>query len=117
MSDEIRLEGLGVAPGVLDTIVTLAAEGIAGVAAVGAPGIAGLVQKGARKGASRAVDVCVGEDGELSVTVHVQVLYGQKLRDVARDVQAAITEALASQVGVGVAGVDVYVDGLVFPEQ
>ena len=67
MSDELRLEGLGVAPGVLDTIVTVAAEGVEGVAAVGASGLAGLVQKGARKGAARAVDVCVGEDGALSV--------------------------------------------------
>lgn len=116
MSEEIRLEGLGVAPGVLDTIVTLAAEGVDGIAAVGSPGIAGLVQRGARKGASRAVDVCVEEGGALAVTVHVRVVYGRKLRDVATLVQAAVTEALTSQVGVDVASVDVYVDGLVFPE-
>lgn len=116
MSDEIRLEGLGVAPGVLDTIVTVAAEGVAGVAAVGAPGLAGLVQKGARKGAARAVDVCVGDDGGLTCVVHVQIEYGQRLREVAEAVQAAVTEALTSQVGVPVAGVDVFVDGLVFAE-
>jgi uncharacterized alkaline shock family protein YloU len=115
MSDEIRLEGLGVAPGVLDTIVTVAVEGVEGVAAVGAPGIAGLVQKG-RKGASRAVDVTVGEDGALFASVHVQVTYGLRLREVAGTVQAAVREALASQVGLEVAGVDVFVDGLVFPE-
>ena len=73
----------------LDTIVTVAAEGVEGVAAVGAPGLAGLVQKGARKGASRAVDVCVAEDGAISATIHVQVLYGHKLKDVANAVQAA----------------------------
>jgi uncharacterized alkaline shock family protein YloU len=116
MSDEIRLEGLGVAPGVLDTIVTLAAEQVDGIAAIGAPGIAGLVQRGARKGAARAVDVCVEEDGALLVTVHVQVVYGRKLREVAKAIQLSVTEALTSQVGVDVAGVDVYVDGLVFPE-
>lgn len=116
MSDEIRLEGLGVAPGVLDTIVTVAAEAVEGVAAVGAPGIAGLVQKGARKGAARAVDVCVGDDGSLSAAVHIQVTYGQRLRAVAEAVQAAVAEALVSQVGVPVAGVDVFVDGLVFAE-
>ncbi|PKQ16198.1 MAG: Asp23/Gls24 family envelope stress response protein [Actinobacteria bacterium HGW-Actinobacteria-7] len=116
MSDEIRLEGLGVAPGVLDTIVTLAAEGVEGVFAVGSPGIAGLVQRGARKGAARAVDVCVEEDGSLLVTVHVQAVYGRKLREMATQAQAAISDALSSQVGVDVAGVDIYVDGLVFPE-
>lgn len=116
MSDEIRLEGLGVAPGVLDTIVTVAADGVEGVAAVGAPGIAGLVQKGSRKGSSRAVDVSMGDDGGLTAVIHIQVTYGQRLRGVAEGVQAAVTEALTSQVGVPVAGVDVYVDGLVFAE-
>jgi uncharacterized alkaline shock family protein YloU len=116
MSDEIRLEGLGVAPGVLDTIVTVAAEGVEGVAAVGAPGLAGLVQKGSRKGSSRAVDVCVSEEGELSVTVHIQVLYGHKLKEVANGVQAAVDDAVNSQVGVQVTAVDVYVDGIVFAE-
>ena len=116
MSDEIRLEGLGVAPGVLDTIVTLAAEGIEGVAAVGAPGLAGLVQKGARKGAARAVDVCLDEDGGITATIHIQVVYGHKIKDVANAVQNSVADAVSSQVGVDVAGVDVYVDGIVFVE-
>jgi uncharacterized alkaline shock family protein YloU len=116
MSEEIRLEGLGVAPGVLDTIVTVATEGIEGVATVGAAGLAGLVQKGARKGTARAVDVVAAEDGTLHVTVHIQVVYGSKLRKVATGVQEAVADALASQVGVEVAAVDVYVDGLVFVE-
>ena len=83
MSDEIKLEGIGLAPGVLDTIVTLAAEGVEGVAAVGAAGIAGLVQKGVAKGSARAVDVCAGEDGSVTVTAHIQVYYGQQLKVVA----------------------------------
>lgn len=116
MSDEIRLEGLGIAPGVLDTIVTLAVEGVEGIAAVGAPGIAGLVQKGSRKGTQRAVDVTVSEDGQVSVTAHVQVEYGRNLRDVGRAVQAAVVDAVASQVGVDVVSVDVYVDAVVFSE-
>ncbi len=116
MTEEIRLEGLGVAPGVLDTIVTLAAEGVEGVAAVGAPGLAGLVQKGSRKGQARAVDVIIDEAEQLSVTVHIQAEYGCKLRDVAAAVQAAVIEALASQVGTEVGCVDVFVDGLVFAE-
>jgi uncharacterized alkaline shock family protein YloU len=116
MSDEIRLEGLGVAPGVLDTIVSMAAEGVEGVAGVGAPGLAGLVQKGARKGAARAVDVCMSEDGAISATIHIQVIYGHKLKDVANAVQNSVADAVSSQVGVQIAGVDVYVDGIVFAE-
>ncbi|NTW29102.1 MAG: Asp23/Gls24 family envelope stress response protein [Coriobacteriia bacterium] len=116
MSDEIRLEGLGVAPGVLDTIVTMAAQSVEGVAAVGAPGIAGIVQKNSRKGTARAVDVIVGEDGTVSVTVHVQILYGHRIKDVAAAVQACVLDAISIQVGVEVAAVDVYVDGIVFAE-
>lgn len=116
MSEEIKLEGLGVAPGVLDTIVTVAAEGVEGVSAIGAPGIAGLVQKGARKGTLRAVDVCVDDDKTLSVAVHVQVAYGSRIQEVAADVQKAVSEALVSHVGLTVASVDVFVDGIVFPE-
>jgi uncharacterized alkaline shock family protein YloU len=116
MSDEIRLEGLGVAPGVLDTIVNVATEGVVGVAGVGAPGLAGLVQKGTRKGTGRAVDVTVADDDEVTVTVHIQVAYGSKLREVAAEVQKAIASAIESQVGVEVAAVDVYVDGIVFSE-
>lgn len=116
MSEEIRLEGLGLAPGVLDTIVTVATEGVEGVAAVGAPGIAGLVQKGSRKGSARAVDVTADESGALVVVIHIQVVYGQKLRELAESVQSAVSEALTSQVGLPVAAVDVYVDGLVFVE-
>ncbi len=116
MSDEIRLEGLGVAPGVLDTIVNLATEGVAGVSAIGAPGLAGLVQKGSRKGSARAIDVTVNEDNSVCVSVHVQVEYGSKLREVAGQVQDAVADALVSQVGVEVSCVDVYVDGLVFAE-
>lgn len=116
MSDEIRMEGLGVAPGVLDTIVTLAAEGVEGVASVGAAGIAGLVQKGPLKRGGRAVEVTSDEDGSVSVSVHVHVAYGSKLREVAAEVQRMVEDSLTSQVGVSVSSVDVYVDGLVFPE-
>jgi uncharacterized alkaline shock family protein YloU len=116
MTDEIRLEGLGVAPAVLDTIVNVAAGGVEGVAAVGAPGFAGLVQKGSRKGSSRAIDVIAGEDGALTAAVHIQVQYGSKLRHVAEEVQKAVADALSTQVGVEVATVDVFVDGLVFGE-
>jgi uncharacterized alkaline shock family protein YloU len=116
MSDEIRMDGLGIAPGVLDTLVTLATQDVDGVAAVGAPGIAGLVQKGARKGTQRAVDVCTAEDGSVGVTVHVQVEYGRNLREVGRAVQAAICDAVASQVSIDVSSVDVYIDAVVFAE-
>jgi uncharacterized alkaline shock family protein YloU len=115
VTEEIRFEGLGIAPGVLDTIVTVATQSVDGVAAIGAAGIAGIVQRG-KKGAARPVDICHTEAGGIAVTVHVQVEYGRNLRDVGAAVQAAIADAMKSQVGVDVEAVDVYVDGVVFAE-
>ena len=46
----------------------------------------------------------------------MQVLYGHQLKDVASAVQVAVADAVTSQVGVDVAAVDVYVDGIVFAE-
>ena len=113
MSDEVKMDGVGVAPTVLDTIVTLAAAGVEGVAGVGPSGIVGVVQKSAKKG-TRPVTVTVDESGDVSVEVHIQVTNGHRLQDVGRDVQVAVAEALNSQVGVTVRMVDVFIDELAF---
>jgi len=115
MSEEITLDGIGVAPGVLETIAQVAAEGVEGVASIpGAPGgLAGVV----KKGSSRGICVEVGEDGSLVAAVRISALYGRPLREVAGDVQRAVTDALLTHTGQSVATVDVFVDGVVFPEQ
>ena len=113
MSDEIMLEGLGVAPGVLETIATLAAEQVDGVVAVATRGVAGLVQKSAGRG----VAVHVGEDGTFSVQLHISVKYGTPLREVATQVQRSVSDALQSQTAQKVSAVDVFIDSIVFPEQ
>jgi uncharacterized alkaline shock family protein YloU len=113
MSDEIMLEGLGVAPGVLETIATLATEQVDGVAAVPGKGVAGLVQKGS----ARPVSVCVGDDGALSAQVHISAYFGTPLRGVAGAVQGAVADALLTQTGHRVSSVDVFIDSIAFPEQ
>ena len=116
MSEEITLDGIGVAPGVLETIATVAARSVEGVAEIcgGQTGLAGLVQRGT---ATRSVGVEIDEQGELAVSVHVSALYGRPLREVATEVQRAVTDALLTHTGQTVASVDVFVDGVVFPEQ
>ena len=52
------------------------------------------------------------EDGKLSVAVHVEVYYGYVLPELAAQLRTAIAEALATQAGVEVSSVDVYIDGL-----
>jgi uncharacterized alkaline shock family protein YloU len=115
MSEEITLEGIGVAPGVLETIAAVAAQGVDGVAAVPGAGasLAGLVQKGA----ARPVHIEIAEDGALSASVRIVAEYGRPLKETATDVQRAVTDALLTHTGQPVASVDVYVDGVSFPGQ
>ncbi|MDO8949340.1 MAG: Asp23/Gls24 family envelope stress response protein [Actinomycetota bacterium] len=112
MSEEIQLEGLGVAPGVLETIATLAAGQVDGVVDVLTKGVAGLVQKGSGRG----IVVGAGVDGSLAVQIHVSVRYGTPLHTVAVEVQRAVSDALCSQTGQQVAAVDVFIDAIVFSE-
>lgn len=107
--DKLILDGLTVAPNVIDTIVRLATEQVEGVAGVGAA-------VSLRKGAARAVDIKVNEAGRLVLDVHIQVLYGAKLHEVAATVQHAIHDALSVQVGTTPEEINVFIDGLVFVE-
>ena len=115
MSEEITLDGIGVAPGVLETIAlvaTQAVDGVAGVVGV-AGGLAGLVQKGTARG----VCVQVNEDNTLVAAVRISAHYGRPIREIASEVQSAVADALLTHTGQKVASVDVFVDGVVFPEQ
>ena len=56
----------------------------------------------------------VGEDGKLYVAVHVEVYYGYVLPELASALRCAIAESLATQAGVEVSAVDVFVDGIQF---
>ncbi len=107
MSENLVFEGLTIAPGVLDTMVRLAVQQVRGVAGLGV---------GVRKTAlARAVEIEIDEEGGLAVAVHVQAYLGEQLRDLGRSIQAAVEDALKSQLGVSVSRVDVYIDGLAFP--
>ncbi|MDO8915426.1 MAG: Asp23/Gls24 family envelope stress response protein [Coriobacteriia bacterium] len=113
MSTEMRFEGLDVAPGVLETIVTLAATEVEGVACVDCSGLAGLMQKAGR---TKSVEVSLADDGGFAVTVHMSVGYGRPLRAIAADVQHAVADALESQTGHEASNVDVFIDAIVFPQ-
>ena len=55
------------------------------------------------KGAARGVIVEVGEDGALAASLHISAMYGRPLREVATDVQRAVTDALLTHTGQTVA--------------
>lgn len=109
MADEIRLDSMTVTPEVLETIAGIATREVDGVAGVDGS----LVEI---MGGRRGVEVTTDDEGGVVVSLHLKVAYGRNMREVATSVQCAVSDALQGMAGQTPATVDVYVDGVVFPE-
>lgn len=115
----IVIDGVSIAPGVVETIISLAAGEVEGVAGVGAAGTISSIVSSFNAGKAiptTGIKVEVGEDNKVSVEITIQAYYGYRLVDVAAKVRTAIADALKGQIGADVTSVDVYVDGLAFEE-
>lgn len=116
MSD-LKIDGMQLAPGVIETIVSIAVSSTEGVAALGGvanggtTGIRGLISS---KPTTQGIEIVEDEAGKLNVTVHISVCSGYALPDVASSVRASVSDAVSSQVGATVGFVDVYVDAIDF---
>ncbi len=114
MSD-INTESMAIAPGVVETIITLAVRDVPGVASVGAApsGIRSLLSF---KQSAEGVKVEVAEDNSVQVAVSLRVISGFSLNETANMVRAAVADAVLAQVGLAVSRVDIRVDGIVFQD-
>ena len=112
---ELNLDGMAIAPGVVETIVSIAVGEVEGVASLGSAA-GGVLSKLGGKPSAQGIELEVTEDNELKIAAHVEVYFGQVLPEVADRVRSAIADAVASQVGVEVSSVDVYIDGIQFAE-
>ena len=120
MSAEIKIDGIAIAPEVLSIIVSRAVEGVEGVASVGTNDLASsLVSMFSAKSPQPALPAVEAEvvDGSLHITVRLTVFFGYPFKKLAEVVREAVVHAIDAQVGVGVARVDVCIDGLVFPKE
>lgn len=108
MAEKLILDGLTIAPNVIETIVALAAESIEGVRVPTVPSL--------RKHAARSIEINTDEDGKLIIGIHIQAAYGTKLHELGEQIQAAVVDALSGQVGITPRAIDVYVDSIVFAE-
>ncbi len=114
MTKNMNVNGLSLAPGVVETIISIAANEVEGVASVGSYAAVGIRAKLTAKPATSGIEVEVAEDGKLAVTLHVEVYHGYVLPDLAATLRQAIADALLVQVGLEVASVDIFVDGIQF---
>jgi uncharacterized alkaline shock family protein YloU len=111
--------GITVAPGVIETIISLAAAEVPGVAGVGTAGAISTIMSAFNAGKAiptGGVQISIEEDERVAVSITVQAFYGYRLIEIAEGVRNAVTEALAAQIGVEVTAVDVHVDALSFEE-
>ena len=114
MMKDLNVEGMSLASGVVETIVSIAANEVEGVASVGSYAASGIRSKLMAKPSTSGIDVETLEDGKLHVTLHVEVYHGYVLPDLAASLRQAIADALLVQVGLEVVAVDVYIDGIQF---
>lgn len=114
------VNGITIAPGVVETIVSLAAAEVPGVSGVGTAGpisaIAAALNAG-RSVPSAGIELSVDEDSKVSVNITIQAFYGYRLADVADQVRTAVADALKGQIGADTVSVDVYVDALASEEK
>ena len=116
MAEQFSAEGLTIAPGVVETILAQAVLQVDGVAQVGSPKPTdGLLGSGKRRNPAQGI-IVAAEDGQIVVAVHIRVFYGYRLTDVADQARKAVAETLEGQIGATAAAVDIYVDGIAFPE-
>ena len=111
MPAELSLEGLDIAPGVVETMVQLAAGQVDGVVCIDTSALGKLSRS------IKAVEVALDEDGGFVVTIHITALYGRPLRQLGAAVQDAISDALESQTGHSASRVDIFIDAIQFPEE
>ena len=109
--NELNLDGMVLAPGVVETIVSIAANEVEGVGSAAAGGLRSVF---GAKPSTQGIDIAVDEDDKLVISVRVDVYYGYVLPELAANLRQAVADAVASQVGAQVSSVDVYIDGIQF---
>lgn len=94
-----------------DVIASIAAaavtevEGVCGLSA----NMAELLNK---KSLSKGVKMTLGENDAISIDCNVIALYGHPVMDLAKNIQTAVSDAIASMTGLSVAAVNVNVCGV-----
>lgn len=118
MTDKSDTTNMTLAPGVIDTIISIAVGEVEGVASVGSPTSANSIWARLNsKPSSDGIKTEFIENGELKVTVHIEVYHGYVLPELAAKVRSYISDALLVQLGISVASVDIYIDAIRFPQQ
>lgn len=111
---DLNIDGMALAPGVVETIISIATNEVDGVASVGSSGSGGIRSMFASKPTTQGIEIEVTDADKLHISVRVDVYYGHSLPDVAAAIRSSVADAVACQIGIPVDSVDVYIDGIQF---
>ena len=111
---DITINGMNIASSVVETIVSLAARDVEGVACIGSAATSGLRSLVPGKPSTQGIQIEVDENDQLCISVRMDVKNGYVLPDVAAKVRQSIADAVATQIGAKVGSVDIFIDGIQF---
>lgn len=115
MTDVSQASSMSLAPGVVDTIISLTANGVEGVSSIGTPA-GGFFARLLKRPTTSGITTNINAQGKLEITLHIVAKYGYSLTELADKLRTTIAEALLVQVGVEVAYIDIYVDSISFDQ-
>lgn len=113
-------DGITIAPGVIETIISLAAAEVPGVAGVGAADTISSIFAAFNAGKAvptNGIEIKIDENENVTVDIDIRASYGHRMVDIADGIRNAVSDALLGQIGVEVSQVNVHVDSLSFEEQ
>lgn len=104
-----------IADEVVSIIAGLAAAEIEGVASMSGGIAGGISEVLGRRSLSKGVKVEVSQE-EAKVDIFIVVNYGERIPDVAWNIQESVKNAIETMTGLKVAYVNIHVQGIQFPE-
>lgn len=117
MTQSDATKNMTLAPGVIDTIISIATSEHDGVACVGSPVVSGFRSLFFQAPSTSGIETKFNAQDELEIELHITVFYGYVIPELADQLRTTIAEALLVQAGVRVSQIDIFVDGIQFKEQ
>lgn len=111
---DLNIDGMAIAPGVIEKIVAIAVKEVEGVASVGTSATDGIRAIFSSKSRIQGIEINADENNALHIVVHIEVYSGYVLPEVAEELRSVVADAVKMQVGLTTGNVDVYVDGIRF---
>lgn len=100
---------------VLATIAGIAACDIPGVAGMSGGFTDGIVELLGRKNLAKGIKITVA-DNNVTVDVAIIIEYGVRVPEVAKNMQAAVTNAIETMTGLSILAINIAVQGVKFKE-